>query len=208
MRISGGEFRGRVLSVPKGLDVRPTQDRVREALFSMLQNDIRGARFLDLFAGSGSVGLEALSRGAAEVAFVEQAPRSLASLAQNIAMLKVEARCSTIRADVYAWLSATSNAPNGSNGLNGFNAPKGLNALNGSNGLGFDIAYADPPYAVGAEHGYATVLARLAEGGFVKSAGLFIAEMTAGQAPDSAPAWDLCRDRTYGQTRLAIYRRR
>ena len=70
MRISGGEFRGRVLSVPKGLDVRPTQDRVREALFSMLQNDIYGARFLDLFAGSGSVGLEALSRGAAEVAFV------------------------------------------------------------------------------------------------------------------------------------------
>jgi 16S rRNA (guanine966-N2)-methyltransferase len=189
VRISGGEFRGRVLSVPKGLDVRPTQDRVREALFSMLQNDIRGARFLDLFAGSGSVGLEALSRGAAEVAFVEQAPRSLASLAQNIAMLKVEARCSTIRADVYAWLSA----PNG---------------LNVPNALGFDIAYADPPYAVGAEHGYATVLARLAEGGFVKPAGLFIAEMTAGQAPDSAPAWELCRDRTYGQTRLAIYRRR
>ena len=187
MRISGGEFRGRVLSVPKGLDVRPTQDRVREALFSMLQNDIRGARFLDLFAGSGSVGLEALSRGAAEVAFVEQAPRSLASLAQNIAMLKVEARCSTIRADVYAWLSTAADA---------------------INGLGFDIAYADPPYAVGAEHGYATVLARLAEGGFVKPAGLFIAEMTAGQAPDSAPAWELCRDRTYGQTRLAIYRRR
>ena len=186
MRISGGEFRGRVLSVPKGLDVRPTQDRVREALFSMLQNDIRGARFLDLFAGSGSVGLEALSRGAAEVAFVEQAPRSLASLAQNIAMLKVEARCSTIRADVYAWLSAAPNA----------------------NGLGFDIAYADPPYAVGAEHGYATMLARLAEGCFVKPGGLFIAEMTAGQAPDSAPAWELCRDRTYGQTRLAIYRRR
>ena len=190
MRISGGEFRGRVLSVPKGLDVRPTQDRVREALFSMLQNDIRGARFLDLFAGSGSVGLEALSRGAAEVTFVEQAPRSLASLVQNIAMLKVEARCSTIRADVYAWLSAASNA------------------LNAINGLGFDIAYADPPYAVGAEHGYATVLARLAEGGFVKPAGLFIAEMTAGQAPANAPAWDLCRDRTYGQTRLAIYRRR
>ena len=104
-------------------------------------------------------------------------------------MLKVEARCNTIRADVYAWLSAP----------NGLNAP---------DALGFDIAYADPPYAVGAEHGYATVLARLAEGCFVKPGGLFIAEMTAGQAPDSAPAWELCRDRTYGQTRLAIYRRR
>ena len=183
MRISGGEFRGRVLSVPKGLDVRPTQDRVREALFSMLQNDICGARFLDLFAGSGSVGLEALSRGAAEVSFVEHAPRSLASLSRNIAMLKVEAQCRMIRADVYEWLGRPAETA-------------------------FDIAYADPPYAVGAEHGYATMLARLAEGGFVKPGGLFIAEMTSGQAPDSAPAWELCRDRTYGQTRLAIYRRR
>ena len=182
MRISGGEFRGRVLSVPKGLDVRPTQDRVREALFSMLQNDIRGARFLDLFAGSGSVGLEALSRGAEAVTFVEQAPRSLVCLSRNIALLKVEDRCRVIRADVYAWLAATSES--------------------------FDIAYADPPYAVGVEHGYATMLARLAEGGFVNSGGLFIAEMTIGQTVDSSPAWELCRDRTYGQTRLAIYRRR
>ena len=211
MRISGGEFRGRVLSVPKGLDVRPTQDRVREALFSMLQNDIRGARFLDLFAGSGSVGLEALSRGAETVVFVEHAPRSLACLSRNIAILKMEDRSRVIRADVYTWLSAASNASNCPNGLdstNGLNAPNGLNAVNGSNGLGFDIAYADPPYAVGAEHGYATMLVRLAEGGFVKPGGLFIAEMTSGQTPDSAPAWELCRDRTYGQTRLAIYRRR
>ena len=194
MRISGGEFRGRVLSVPKGLDVRPTQDRVREALFSMLQNDIRGARFLDLFAGSGSVGLEALSRGAGTVAFVEHAPRSLACLSRNIAMLKVEDRCRVIRADVYAWLAA---------------APAASHVLESSDhSAAFDIAYADPPYAVGAEHGYATVLARLVEGGFVKPGGLFIAEMTSGQTLDSSPAWELCRDRTYGQTRLAIYRRR
>jgi len=194
VRISGGEFRGRVLSVPKGLDVRPTQDRVREALFSMLQNDIRGARFLDLFAGSGSVGLEALSRGAETVAFVEHAPRSLACLSRNIAMLKVEGRCRVIRADVYAWLAA---APMAGNGLE-----------SSDHSAAFDIAYADPPYAVGAEHGYATVLARLVEGGFVKPGGLFIAEMTAGQALDSSPAWELCRDRTYGQTRLVVYRRR
>ena len=194
MRISGGEFRGRVLSVPKGLDVRPTQDRVREALFSMLQNDIQGARFLDLFAGSGSVGLEALSRGAEMVTFVEHAPRSLACLSRNIAMLKVEDRCRVIRADVYAWLAA---APTASNGLE-----------SSVYSAAFDIAYADPPYAVGAEHGYATVLARLVEGGFVKPGGLFIAEMTAGQTLDNSPAWELCRDRTYGQTRLAIYRRR
>ena len=171
------------MSVPKGLDVRPTQDRVREALFSMLQNDICGARFLDLFAGSGSVGFEALSRGAETVTFVEHAPRSLACLSRNIAMLKVEAQCRMIRADAYEWLGRPAETA-------------------------FDIAYADPPYAVGAEHGYATMLARLAEGSFVKPGGLFIAEMTSGQASDSAPAWELCRDRTYGQTRLAIYRRR
>ena len=70
MRIAGGEWRGRNLKSPKGDLVRPTQDRVREALFSMLQNDIPGAKFLDVFAGSGAVGLEALSRGAASATFV------------------------------------------------------------------------------------------------------------------------------------------
>ncbi len=180
MRIAGGEFRGRVLHAPRGLDVRPTQDRVREALFSMLQNEIGGARFLDLFAGSGSVGLEALSRGAAMATFVEQSPHSLASIAKNIAMLKVEPRCNVIRADVYGWLRGPAPGP-------------------------FDIAYADPPYALGAEHGYADMLARLAAGGFVRPGGLFVAEMRQGQTPDTSPAWELCRDRTYGQTRLAVY---
>ena len=99
-----------------------------------------------------------------------------------------------IRADVYAWLATVQTA---SNGLE-----------SSDHSAAFDIAYADPPYAVGAEHGYATVLARLVEGGFVKPGGLFIAEMTAGQALDNSPAWELCRDRIYGQTRLAIYRRR
>ena len=182
MRIAGGEFRGRILNAPKGLDVRPTQDRVREALFSMVQNEIGGVRFLDLFAGSGGVGLEALSRGAAHAAFVESSPRSLACIAKNIAMLKVEPRASVIRADVYAW-------------------------LNGSAAEPFDMAYADPPYALGAEQGYAAVLARLAAGGFVRQGGLFVAEMRRGQEPDSAPDWELCRDRTYGQTRLVLYRR-
>ena len=184
MRIAGGEFRGRVLHAPKGLDVRPTQDRVREALFSMLQNEIGGARFLDLFAGSGSVGLEALSRGAATATFVEQSPHSLACIAKNIAVLKVEPRCTTIRADVYAWLAATRD-----------------------DSLCFDIVYADPPYALGAERGYADMLANLAERGVVRPGGLFIAEMRQGQTPDTSPAWELCRDRTYGQTRLAVYAR-
>ena len=79
MRITSGEFRGRVISAPPGEDVRPTQDRVREALFSMLGECVRGATFLDLFAGTGAVGLEAVSRGAAKAVFVEMSPRSIAS---------------------------------------------------------------------------------------------------------------------------------
>ena len=182
MRISGGEFRGRVLHAPRGMDVRPTQDRVREALFSMLQNEIRGTEFLDLFAGSGGVGLEALSRGAARATFVESSPQSLACIKRNMEALQAGPRCRAIRADAYAWLRGTPPGP-------------------------FDIAYADPPYALGAKQGYAGMLERLAEGGFVRPGGLFVAEMRQGQSPDGSPLWELCRDRIYGQTRIAVYRR-
>ena len=182
MRIAGGEWRGRNLRVPQGDAVRPTQDRVREALFSMLQFELEGANFLDLFSGSGAVGLEALSRGAARATFVELSPRHVACVNANIALVKVEARASVVRADVYAWLASA--------------AP-----------MAFDVAYADPPYELGAEQGYARMLALLAERGVVKEGGLFIAEMKSHQSPDASPLWELCRDRLYGHTRLAIYRR-
>lgn len=186
MRIAGGDWRGRNLRVPSGDAVRPTQDRVREALFSMLQFELAGARVLDLFAGSGSVGLEALSRGAAHATFVEMAPRHLTCLQGNIADVKAGPRTQVIRADVYQWLAAFPVSETAS----------------------FDIAYADPPYELGATQGCAGVLAVLAERNIVKPDGLFIAEMKGRQDPDASPLWDLCRDRTYGQTRLAIYRRK
>ena len=182
MRIAGGGWRGRALRVPTGDAVRPTQDRVREALFSMLQGEVAGAAFLDLFAGSGAVGLEALSRGAARTTFVELAPRHLACLQANVATLGAAPRCQVVRADVYAWLA-------------------------GRQGDLFDIAYADPPYALGAERGYAQMLGELAARGIVKPGGLFIAEMKSHQTPDVSSSWDLCRDRVYGQTRLAVDRR-
>lgn len=182
MRIAGGDWRGRNLRVPAGDAVRPTQDRVREALFSMLQFELAGARVLDLFAGSGSVGFEALSRGAAHATFVELAPRHLECIKANAATLKADGRCEVIRADVYQWLSNAVCAP-------------------------YDIVYADPPYELGAQQGYARMLATLAERGVVKSGALFIAEMKAHQKPDESPLWDLCRDRVYGQTRIAVYRR-
>ena len=136
MRIAGGEWCGRTLKAPPGDAVRPTQDRVRGALFSMIQAEIAGASFLDLFAGAGSVGLAAA----------------------------------------------------------------------GGQGRAFDIAFADPPYALVAERGYGPLLAALAESGAVRPGGLFVAEMATRQAAEAHPLWELCRDRAYGQTRIAVYR--
>lgn len=184
MRISGGEWGGRNLDVPKGDAVRPTQDRVREALFSMIQGELAGAAFLDLFAGSGSVGLDALSRGAARTTWVELLPKHAAVLRANIALVKAEGRGEIVVADAYRWLEGA------------------------GKGRRFDIAYADPPYALGAEKGFAKALAALAAGDVVKAGGLFIAEMKSDQAPDEVVGWELVRDRRYGQTRLAVYRRK
>ena len=188
MRITGGEFGGRTLKVPKSDAIRPTQDRVREALFNIIQCEIAGSDFLDLFAGSGAVGLEALSRGAKSVTFVEANRRHLAVLRENLGSLgsnRVEfgtGRVDVVGADVYRWIERYS-------------------------GPGFSIGFADPPYALGEEKGYASVLATLAARGVIRAGGLFIAEMTAVQKPEETPGWELVRDRTYGKTRLCIWRR-
>ena len=183
MRITGGEFRGRAIAAPATGAIRPTQDRVREALFSILAPEMPGADFLDLFAGTGAVGLEALSRGARRATFVEANRRHLAVLNANIATLGVAARAEVAAADAYRWIAG------------------------GGAGSGFSIAFADPPYALGEERGYASVLAALAARGVVRPGGLFVAEMTAVQKSEETPGWDLLRDRTYGKTRLCIWRR-
>ena len=185
MRITGGEFGGRNLKVPKSDAIRPTQDRVREAIFNIIQFEVAGSEFLDLFAGSGAVGLEALSRGAKSVTFVERERRHLAALKENvekIAGTTGDGIQETVAADCYRWLSTYS-------------------------GPGFTIGFADPPYALGEEKGYAQVLATLADRGVIRPGGLFIAEMTAVQKAEETPGWELIRDRTYGKTRLCIWRR-
>ena len=197
MRIAGGAFGGRILKVPKSAAIRPTQDRVREALFSMVQGEVAGADFLDLFAGSGAVGLEALSRGAASVTFVESNPRHLAVLKENLFSLRPPPQLQTpnsklataipppsslVCADCYRWLSTYA-------------------------GAGFSMGFADPPYALGEERGYASVLATLAARGAIRPGGLFIAEMTAAQGAEETPGWEVVRDRTYGKTRICIWRR-
>ena len=187
MRIAGGEFCGRTLLVPKSDAVRPTQDRVRESLFGILAPELPGAEFLDLFAGSGSVGLEALSRGAASATFVESNRRHLETLSRNVgAILGASASArlphTIIAADAYRWLERYV-------------------------GPGFTIGFADPPYALGEERGYAAVLGTMAGRGVIRPGGLFVAEMTAVQKAEETPGWELLRDRKYGKTRVCIWRR-
>ena len=183
MRVAGGEFGGRTLKVPKSDAVRPTQDRVREALFSMIQFEVPGSDFLDLFAGSGAVGIEALSRGARHATFVDSDRRHLATLRENLRLLSpADDRQATVLADAYRWIASYS-------------------------GSGFSIVFADPPYALGEERGYASVLEALARRGVVREGGLFVAEMTAVQKAEDTPGWNLLRDRTYGKTRICVWRR-
>jgi 16S rRNA (guanine966-N2)-methyltransferase len=87
MRVIAGRYRGRRLQAPRGAATRPTSDRVREALFSVLGERVEGARVLDLFAGSGALGIEALSRGAAEVTFVDSAPAAIGAIRANLEAL-------------------------------------------------------------------------------------------------------------------------
>jgi len=97
MRVIGGEFRSRIIKTPTGDTTRPTPDRLREALFNILTPHITDAVFLDAYAGSGSVGIEALSRGAKRTIFIEKSRTALRALQENIATLDIRARC-----DVYA----------------------------------------------------------------------------------------------------------
>jgi len=122
LRIIAGDFKGRRIKTPAGEKVRPTADRVREAWFSILQRSIRGARVLDLYAGSGALGLEALSRGATTAEFVEVHRQSLAVLKANIKSLGVEDRTTITRRD----------------------ALKFAEHLHPGQ---YDVAFADPPYA-------------------------------------------------------------
>jgi 16S rRNA (guanine966-N2)-methyltransferase len=106
LRIIAGSYGGRRLQAPPGTATRPTADRVREALFSILGWRVEGADVLDLFAGAGALGLEALSRGAARATFVDSAPAALRALRANLATLGAEGE--VVRADAVGWLRAAS----------------------------------------------------------------------------------------------------
>jgi 16S rRNA (guanine966-N2)-methyltransferase len=141
VRIIGGQWRSRVLRFPDAKDLRPTPDRVRETLFNWLGQDLTGRSCLDLFAGSGVLGLEAASRGAKQVVMVEHDPLAFKALRENVNLL--EAHCAElVRADALEFLSSDARA--------------------------YDVVFLDPPYAMGNREPFLTRLRQhLAPGGVV-----------------------------------------
>ena len=109
MRVIAGSARRLQLKTIEGLDTRPTTDRIKETLFNMLQNDLAGCRFLDLFAGSGGIGIEALSRGAKEAVFVEKNPKAAACIRQNLEFTRLAGRGRVMETDVFSALSRLEN---------------------------------------------------------------------------------------------------
>lgn len=121
MRIIGGKFKGRDLTSPNDFRVRPTAEHVRGMLLDQLKPELQGARVLDLFAGTGALGLEAISRGAKYVDFVETRPSSLHALRANVALLRLSAKCRIYKKDAVQFAEALTEQR-------------------------WDIAFADPPY--------------------------------------------------------------
>lgn len=176
MRITGGTGRGRRLQVPAGSRVRPTSDKVKQALFNILGERVVDAAFLDLFAGAGGIGLEALSRGAAQVTFVESSPDSLAAIRKNLELPGFAGRARIVPAKVKSFLKK---------------APEH-----------YDVVFLDPPYAEEPR----PLLELLAASGMVRPQGLVIAEHFRKQpSPENAGALRLFREARYGDTVLAFY---
>lgn len=179
-------MRGRILKVPRA-GLRPTQDRVRESVFSMVAPRLGDARFLDLYAGSGAVGIEAWSRGAGHVCWVESHPTALRCLEENVRVLcRGEGR--VVRGDVLRVLRR------------------------GFAETGFDIVYADPPYVkdvAGPESGemWGRLLDALEAGQIVVPGGWLVMEQRDGEAAVERAGWTLIRDRRYGGSRLRILER-
>ncbi len=179
MRIIGGEFRGRKLRPVPGRGVRPTADRIREAVFNILGPAVRDATVLDLFAGTGALGLEALSRGAATAVFVDRMPDAMRSISRNLADLGLTDRGRAIR-----WDLSRNLAP-----LRNHRPP-------------FDLVFCDPPYAKG---WLETVLPRLFRIGCLAPDARLVVEHPAEETPPEIPGGPRLADRRrYGKTLVSF----
>lgn len=175
-----GSARNRKLKVPGGLAVRPTSDRVKEALFNILREHVPGCHFLDLFAGSGSIGIEALSRGASMAVFVEANYRHAAIIRENLKACGLEPDARLVKAK----------------------AAEALYML-AQEGQAFDIVYLDPPYMKNLE---AVTLADICRYGLLKPGGMVIVESSKRDClPQSVDSLRLLRIEKYGDTLLSFY---
>ena len=177
MRVIAGEWRGRPLVAPPGQSTRPTADRVRESLFSMLASrmgSFEGLAVADLYAGSGALGIEALSRGAAACTFVDQERGAIAALRRNLEALKSVERAKIVNSRVESFAS-----------------PQPL-----------QLVFADPPYAAGSG---SAVVALAAKGGWLAPGGWLAVETARGDSVDPGP-YVLEAERDIGRARVSLLR--
>ena len=179
MRVITGSARGKRLKELPGLDTRPTTDRAKEGLFSAIQFDIEGRRVLDLFAGTGQLGIEALSRGAAFCDFVDAAPAAMRVARENVRACGLAERAAFHQKDYAAFLAGA--------------------------GGKYGLVFLDPPYASGALE---RALGQIAEIDIVTGNGIIVCESPAERLLPELPApYEKGRDYRYGKIKLTLYRR-
>ena len=179
MRVISGKARGVVLKSPDGMNTRPTADRVKEALFSIIQFELPGARILDLFGGTGQLGIEALSRAARECVFVDEREDACKIIRENLKRTSLQSSAKVIRSDYLAYLKKTSDK--------------------------FDIILLDPPYA---EVFLENALKTITEIDILQSGGIIVTERPFGkELPWDFQGYTRSRDYKYGNTVLTLYRR-
>jgi len=188
MRIIAGTFRSRLLNSLKGLDLRPTSDRLRETLFDILGDLVGGSRFIDAFAGTGAVGIEALSRGAAEAIFIEKYPAAVALIKKNLQSLDIKSSNRVLPIDALRGLELLS---------------KEASTLRGA----LHIIFLDPPYAQAADYG--RVLSFLGSASLFPAGSVVIAEHRRKfQLPEIVQSLQRVRVLHQGDASLSFYRLR
>ena len=179
MRVITGSARGVVLKTPEGLTTRPTADRVKEALFSIIQFDVPNARILDLFGGTGQLGIEALSRGAKSAVFVDSGEPACKLIRENLKRTRLLDLSQVVRGDYLQFLSCCREK--------------------------FDIIFLDPPYA---EVFLENSLKKISEIDILQSGGIIVCERPLGKdLAIEIPGFTRSKDYKYGNTLLALYRK-
>lgn len=179
MRVISGTARGIRLKTPEGLKTRPTSDRVKEAIFSVIQFEVEGSRFLDLFAGSGQMGIEALSRGAVSAVFVDGRREACKLVQDNLKTTKLERNAQVVQSDYFSYLERCRQI--------------------------FDIIFLDPPYA---EEFLENSLKKISEIDILSSRGIIICERPADKLLDlEIPGLQRGKDYRYGKTWVTMFRK-